>query len=667
MIKTVSKECLLILTLVLFSILINWPILTFPSMYTEQPIIYLANQSIHSFKDFFNVYLHPHLLEMEIPFFRPSGHFLMYQLLTPLFGWDNLVALLTVNFLFLGVIGYLIIKIYEELFPGFQCGGFVAFSFYLMNPALIISRVTLMHFEYAYVMFLLLGLYCFMLFCKKNLRPPRPAIEKIKFQHFNLLLWTAIFYFIAISFKEPAIMLGPVAMCYFLLALYDTSRPLSVLNGLKNKEIIYTILFFLLMSVTFALYLTDSWIGWSHPLRERIGLNDLWGTIKEFSRFLFSLKTDPVIMPQIQAFVPNNFFRAAITPQLTHYIVWALLTVTAISMIKTFFGLYADFKKSIIFLIVALLLFLILPLGWSMGYGWHLSLSLVCESLLLGFGFEFFLKNYCKNANMAYVTGIIIALAIGLTTYNIDRVNIDYISTTTKGFAWKVTYNAVFHPPALKNQLNANSLLIVEDSKNLGDYELGDSTYPLMLILTKDNFDKFNFNDFYSQDKVFVHIDPVYDSTLFRWAYHMPALKEQMVSFDVFKLKAIPDRLLSSWLRRMDNIFDVAYDKNGVWFDNTATFKKNLLLEQQRRHLSFSQYHETKGAALSANAVLAKNLPYPDAEICQSSCDADKSCKGFTYINASVDTHFIARCFFYDKVTADTKPCKVCTGFIKTV
>src|SRR5437868_11251256 len=192
------KNCMLFATLFAVVLLVNQPVISFNMIYQEQPSIYLANQAIVTWQDLFNIYLHPTWLHINIPFFRPSGHFLIYQLLMPIFGWHNMLALNIISFTFLALTGFFSIKVYQLLFPSFSTGAFIAFGLYLMHPSLSISRLTFMHFDFAYVCFLMLALYLFLLFCKST---PR------KFRYFFLSL---IVYAIAVTFKEPAIMLGPV-------------------------------------------------------------------------------------------------------------------------------------------------------------------------------------------------------------------------------------------------------------------------------------------------------------------------------------------------------------------------------------------------------------------------------------------------------------------------
>ena len=102
--------------LLVFVLLVNLPAISFDFLCPEQIVVYIANQNIHSISDIINIYLHPQMLQHNIPFFRPSGHFLIYQIFAPLFGWQNTKALIVINLIFLTLAGYVMVKIYELLF-----------------------------------------------------------------------------------------------------------------------------------------------------------------------------------------------------------------------------------------------------------------------------------------------------------------------------------------------------------------------------------------------------------------------------------------------------------------------------------------------------------------------------------------------------------------------
>src|SRR5579862_8759531 len=139
--QSLIKKSLVFIFLLVAVMAANYTVISFNMMYPEQPTIYLVNQAIQHWSDLLNIYLHPKLLHTNIPFFRPSGHFLIYQLITPFLGWHHTQAFFIINFIFLTLIGYFIIQIYARLFPGYRAGAWVAFGIYLMHPALSISRL----------------------------------------------------------------------------------------------------------------------------------------------------------------------------------------------------------------------------------------------------------------------------------------------------------------------------------------------------------------------------------------------------------------------------------------------------------------------------------------------------------------------------------------------
>jgi hypothetical protein len=652
----ILKNSILLITVLVLTVLVNWPVVTFDMMYVEQATIYNANQAIHSVADLLNVYLHPQMLDFMVPFFRPSGHFLMYQILTPFIGWYNTKALLIINLLFLGLIGYMMIKLYDVLFPGLKAGGYIAFAIYLMNPALLIAKVTLMHFEYAYVFFTLWSLYCFVLFCQQNLSTT-PSLLPVKFKHTTLLLSALLLYFVAITFKEPAIMLAPVLMSYFVIMFY---KPGYVLQNLRNKDVISVFVLLTTVSISLALYITMSWQKGFHPLLNLVSLKRIWFSIQKFSVYLFSLNID---------YFGNNsgtdpLLHISDIPLYVRYIIWSALAITAVSLLNLIRSHNTERKKPVLFLVIALLAFLLLPLWWSMGFGWHLSLSLVCEALIMGFGIEFYARHFCTSSVVKSL-GIVLALLIGLTTYQIDQRFVNLVAQSHSGFVSRLNYNAVFHPPVLKSLLNKDSILVVQDDASVGDYHLGNSTFPIITFVPRDgvNFDTlFTVNQHY----FFWMVHPVYNGTLFHWAYQSMQFNEEVVAFSDNNMSLVPDAILLSWVRHGNNIFCVAFDKSGNWFDHTITFKKNILLEQKRRHLLVSRYHVLPATALHSASVLFKQLPYADPELCETICDNTRHCKGFTYNQVIKGYKTLAQCFFYHKITADKQPCQVCTGYIQS-
>jgi hypothetical protein len=650
---SIGKEVLLLTALLSLAVLMNLPVIKADMMYTEQAIFYGINQLIHTLSDLIHIYTHPQMLDYLAPFFRPSGNFLMYQLLTPWLGWHNTRALLVVNMLFLGLTGYVICKLYQRFFPSFKVGGYIAFGFYAMNPSLMLSKITIMHFEFAYVFFVMTGLYFFIVFCQKNLCRENP---RFKFKHFAYLLAAISFYIIAFTFKESSIMLGPVAVSYFICALYRPSQPLK---NIINKETFYIFSLWTVVALMLMVYLKLSWAENYHPLLSSLNPGKVWLTAKEFSRFLFSLTCDPILDKDSK----YPMLRYAQIPAFTHLCTWVLLFFTTISAISVFRHKNSEFKKSLLFLLLATLLFMLLPLAWGLGFPWHLSLSLVCEGLLLGFGYEYYVGNLISKP-VATITGAGLALLLFVSAYQIDSLNISFYNTTPAGFASTLNRNAISHPPAISDHFNADSILVVQDRQNLGDYLIGDSTYPALTIMHNDNF---NFDKMFAWGgtNIFWHINPVYNGTLFRWAYLLPNLQEEVIPFTNTDMQLVADALLLDWVRHINNIFCVTYNKNGEWFDNTSVFKKIVLLEQKRRHLQNNQYHSLIKTALYEKPNTFKILPYADPGLCQTVCDNQHDCKGFTYTKVTVAHQTSAKCFFYNKLSAKQKPCADCTAFVR--
>lgn len=664
-----SGNTVLLVVLLAFVLLVNLPVIHFDMMYVEQPSIYLVNQTIHSLRDMANVYLHPALLDNAIPFFRPSGHFLVYQLVTPLLGWHNTKGLLLINLFFLASIGYVMIKLYQLLFPGFRAGGCLAFGVYLMQPALSLSRLTLMHFEFAYVLFLLMSLYCFALFCKKNYLLESSAFyscetKKIKFHHLYLIFLTALFYVIAATFKESAVMLGPVLVCYLCIALYHRQPLMSFVGGLfQNKELFQIVSLLMITCIVLAMYLTLPWPGFVNPAHRPTKMIELVGSMSRYARIFFATSENVAVDHGLYA--PGMTLRRVVVPIVTHLIMWFLLVLSFASVIC----LWRDraskmaylYRKSLVFLFVAFLLFLILPIGWAAGMPWHVSLSLLCLSMVMGFSFEYVAQLFFENKSVVLIASVMGAVLIGLTTITVNKANIQYLLQTPEGFAYQLNRNAVLNPPNIKSLLNADSLLVVEDSLHLGDYALGNGGFPFYLI------DGFNYSDFQKkQSNHFLKYQVRYNGTLFRWAYLMPNLQEELSPFQIDNMKMLPDEAIYSWLIHDKNIFCVGYDKEGAWYDRTELFKKKLLAEQKRRNLQVSQYRSLVKTAMLGKRLYVKLLPVPDDQLCQFQCDQDSRCKGFLYMDAGNVDKFQPRCDFYRSFDVKTsQPCSACAVHIK--
>jgi hypothetical protein len=316
--RSFGWQCGILLAFCIFALAVNWRCLTFDMMYVEQPLLYGANQSIHSLTDLLQVYLHPHFLEWEIPFFRPSGHFLIYQLFTPFFGWHNTRALLAVNLLFLAGSGFVMTKLYRLLFSGLMWGG------YVMQPAMILPRLTIMHFEFAYIFFVLLSWYCFASFCQKNQLQWRNILTTgVRCEHFYLLAFSMLWYVLAVTFKEPAVMLAPVLASYFLLMLYHGQSIKSFLGAIfKQNELQQILLLLTALSIALVFYLIMPWPSLSHPLRANIGSAQLLGTLNNFLKVLFNVQYEFISRTDFQ--LSPNPYLTFIAPLVTRIITWVI-------------------------------------------------------------------------------------------------------------------------------------------------------------------------------------------------------------------------------------------------------------------------------------------------------------------------------------------------------
>lgn len=639
---------------------VNFSIISFDMMYPEQPLIYLANQSIHSIRDLFLLYLHPKMFHLAILFFRPSGHFLMYQFLEQFFSWQNTKALIMVNLGFLALSGFVLIKLYELLFPRFKVGAYLAFSIYLMHPALMLSRLIILHFEFAHVFFVLLSLYCFVLFCRKNLYPNEGEAKGTSPGFY--LFFSLLFFPIAVTFKEPALMLGPVLLVYFSLSLYKQQKlsvfMLALIKEKKSREILSLIA---VLTLILAFYLSFQWPSLSHPMRT--GLKA--GAILEAGRKFFMM----TLGLQTEALFPPPVWRNVIFPPITQLAMGVLFLVSLISTALAFTStsLGAVYKKSLFFLYLCAFLFLILPLTWAWGLPWHLGLSLIFISMIMGFSCEYTAGLFIKNRGLVDKLGIVLALCLGLTTIWVDRSNIAYISAK-QGYELALGHNAVFSPPNLGLGLNDESIIVVEDSQLHDSYLLGASIYPYaQTLLSKPNLGANEARRAEEiQNSLLLKQQPLYNGSLFRWAYLRPALQEEVYPFQVEHMDKVPTIILYNWLQHYKNIFCLGYDQNANWQDRTVLFKKNLLLEKKKRHLVLHNYEMAPAIALEGRLINELSLAFPDYQFCQLACDQDKQCKGFTYLAASSSTQFLNKCYFYEELSfLKENFCPSCLGFYK--
>jgi hypothetical protein len=416
-----------------------------------------------------------------------------------------------------------------------------------------------------------------------------------------------------------------------------------------------------MVSISLAGYLMLSWHNGYHPLLSYTNGAKAMTAAHSFFDYL-------MLRPDHYAATANDsaiveVLRLQLMPNFLRYTCWLMLGLAGVSWINVLRQKNIVFKKSLAFLLVALILFMLLPIIWGGGHPWHLSLSYVCEALLVGFGVEFYLRSFFSTT-VTIVLGSMLALMLALGTYQIDQLNLHGIANLPAGYALKLNYNAVMHPPALKSQLNVDSILVVQDHLNMGDYYFGDSVYPALTLTTADNF---NFDTLIpGQQHMFWRAQPKYNGTLFRWAYSLPQLQEEVVPFTDSDLRLITDAMLGDWLRHINNIFSVAFDKTGNWFDNTARFKLSILAEQKRRHLTINNYHALALTAIHNKYDGYQRLPYADAELCKTVCDHNHGCKAFTYVHLTKDGKTYAQCFYYNKQADNLKHCQLCTGYIKS-
>ena len=638
--RSIVKPLLLFILMWAFILLVYSPILSFNMFYEETPVLYLANQKITSLSALLQIYLHPSILESyAIPFFRPTGHFLIYQIITPFLGWHNNQGFLLTNFLFLALSCYMILNINALLFPRQRIGGWIACSIYLMHPALLMSRTVAMHMEFVFVFFTLLSFYCFALFCQKN----RGSLlnHPIHFKNSTSFAASLVLFIISLTCKEPALMLGPVMVMYLAITFYDGQGLLAYAKScLRQPELRSILIVITAITLLLATYITMSWPGISHPLRSADIAGDSSNIGVRFFAMMFGF-WDNIMYP--------SFVRWVLRAQLG-------ILVVGLALVYLVKGKQTSFanKKSVLFLLLAALAFLVIPIAWGRARPWHLSMTLVFSSLLIGYCFETICQFFIVSGRMRNIAGVVCALVFGLLAFPVAMQNV----MSLDGLYATLNRNAVLHPPAIKSQLNKESVLVVEDSLFHDSYALGDSAYPIEPFVESLDLRRV------IPTKSFYEFPPTYAGTLFRYAYLLPALNEEVYFFQIDNMQVIPQITIYHWLQHFNNIFCVGYDKNGVWFDKTAAFKKNLLQEQVRRHLVVGNYQNLPIARVNISSKANVRLPFPGAGYyCQYRCDSNKSCKGFTI---ALGKNNVATCYFEDLNTAENmQPCHTCRTYYK--
>ncbi|OGT63756.1 MAG: hypothetical protein A3E85_02850 [Gammaproteobacteria bacterium RIFCSPHIGHO2_12_FULL_45_12] len=608
MLSSGLKNCLLYCLILSIVLLVNLPVIHFNMMYPEQPTIYLANQTITHLSDLLRLYLHPQWLHPNVGFFRPSGHFLIYQILAPFLGWQNTQAFLVVSFMFLAGIGFFLLKLYRLLFPGYQWGAYIAFSLYLMHPSLSLARLTLMHFEFSYVFFIMVSLYCLALFCEKN------NGAATTFRHLSLFLFSLFFYALACTFKEPALMLGPVMIGYLWL------------NRQRHPRLIGSIM---LLSIGLGFYITAAWPSLTHTPRP-INLYNALGTINAFLKDIFGLTH--TLIPQGGLPFPHSGWSAIQFPLLSKVIMLSGGLITLLSTSLILFQRHPPNRRPLLFLYVAAISFEIIPILWGIGAPWHHSLTLLFLCIIMGFSAEQLLRMAQGYHWLIPSTCIGTALAIAMTTLPMNQQNIQkYVSQEDGFLGMALNRNAVQHPPDIKQKLNSDSLIVVEDSRLHNDYFLGNSAYPLLLFLDKADYLTFKKR----QQHYMMRFDLTYSGTLFRYAYNMPSLHEEVYPFNLEAMNEIPNEIIYNWLKHANNIFCLGYDEKGNWHDKTMAFKQQLSNLQAKRHLTVKNYRPAGRHAQASHLLFSSTLNVPDQQLCEFTCDQSAACQRFIYKNFS--------------------------------
>lgn len=608
--RSYFKNFALIIFLVIVTLLTNIQVITYNMMYFEQPLLFSAYQHVNTFMALVKHYLHPQFLELAVPFFRPSGHYLIYFLLVPLFGWHNQQAFLIVNLLFLSGCGFFIIHIYKKLFAE-SLGGWIAFAIFLMHPAMVMSKITIMHFDYAYLFFSLASLYFFIKFIEVNYE---------RFISFSYLAISLLLFAIAATFKEPALMLGPVLCLY--LYIY------SSMKSIYDFRFWQILILIGLVTLTLFLYLTTPWGEQLYHPMDVNSWGKKWWAIKELTKIFLGLQP----LAKVVA------WQLTVAPMLAKIIMLiGSILVCALLFFPKVYHLTDQQKKASYFLFISAMLFLILPVGWAMAMPWHLSLTLLCLALLIGFVFE---KVFTKNIIIALVI-----LIISITPFT-NNANIHLVKSRL-GMPLDLNKNAFLAPPDIKEKLNDKSIILVEDPLIRNPYLIGTSRYPFWLVRGDTAFP---FLREWEKGNL-IRAKPIFNGNLFRMAYNMPKLREEEYPFSYDKLRPVSNEILYTWLQHFDNIFCFGYDKQGHWYDHTVAFKRNLLAEQKYRKLAVYDYNKFSQQRLKGNELERFYIDIHDSSACQMECDKLPQCKAVTMYTYSDYFKVKNECVLYSENT----------------
>jgi hypothetical protein len=229
-------------------------------------------------------------------------------------------------------------------------------------------------------------------------------------------------------------------------------------------------------------------------------------------------------------------------------------------------------------------------------------------------------------------------------TLQTDQLNIQKYAELKNGpLALALNRNAVFNPPDLKAKLNNQSLLVVEDSIMQNDYMIGNAAFPFLLVVQQGDYDAIAIE----QQAYMMKFDYAYSGTLFRYAYAIPSLKEEVYPFKIENMNDVPNEIIYTWLQQGNNIFAVGYDKKGNWYDKTAQFRHYLDAIQKNRQLVFNQYQMYMDQSITGNSSYSKPILFPDKQLCSYTCDQDKQCVGFNLTDRVKLEHHTIQCEFY--------------------
>lgn len=443
------------------------------------------------------------------------------------------------------------------------------------------------------------------------------------------------FYVIGVTFKETAVVFGALYILYFSIELYHGGSFVSYARSvLCNRKSVELLLLLCTMTALLVIYITSAWSNLNQPIVNTLTYAGLLTGIKGLLIFIFDFHVWDLDLTQ-KTYYANIYFARYMDVVMFSSIIFSASTAYLL-FIKD--GPYNfSFKKPFIFLFIATLFCLILPLGWGAGNPWHFNLALIMIGLLSGFSFEYIFFQFTKSLKKINFVGILLAVCIGLTTVYTNLIQTRYYESSLPPL-----YNAVFNPPALKGVLTKDSLLIVEDSLMRNPYAFGAAVFPasVLHLLSPSKY----IDLMVHQNVFFVNTDPDFSGSLFKWAYLNANFKEQIVPYRVDHLELVTTSLLYQWLQHYDNVYYITYDMQGNWHDLTSTFKKYLLAEKIKRGLVVRNYHSVNISLLKRKFIRTVLLPAGDVSNSQLQCDQEKSCIVYQFTNEKS----VSKCDLYN-------------------